>query len=151
MFDAKIHILICKLDNLDFNMYVYIVGAALTEHPGTGPSPGSGLLRQGRAGLLLWLDNDVCGPSLNCPRPPIAASREGRRHSLFGRAASPPCWPLYPSAPRGSPCGRAVTLEAAAAHFAAAPSKATALPSWLPAMARYAKITLSQVCDNHYF
>ena len=56
-----------------------------------------------RVGFLLWIDNDVCEPSLKSPRPPIAASREGRRHSLFGRAASPPCWPLYPSAPQGAP------------------------------------------------
>ena len=59
--------------------------------------------------------------------------------------------PLYPSAPRGSQCVGAVTLEAAAALIAAAPSKATAPPSWFSAMARYAKITLSAVADNHYF
>ena len=93
----------------------------------------------------------VCEPSLNCPRPPISASREGRRHSLFGRAASPPCWPIYPSAPRGSPCGIAEPLQAAAAYYASAPCRGSAMPSWLPAMARYSKITLSQVCDNHYF
>ena len=95
---------------------------------------------------------EVSEPSINCPRPPISASREGRRHSLFGRAASPPCWPIYPSAPSGgSPCGIAEPLQAAAAYYASAPCRGSAMPSWLPAMARNSKITLSQVCDNHYF
>ena len=108
--------------------------------------------RHCRVGFLLWLSNDVCEPSLNFPRPPISASREGRRHSLFGRAASPPCWPIYPSAPSGdSPCGIAEPLQAAAAYYASAPCRGSAMPSWLPAMARNSKITLSQVCDNHYF
>ena len=79
---------------------------------------------------------EVCEPSLNCPRPPISASKEGRRHSLFGRAASPPCWPIYPSAPRGSPCGIAEPLQAASAYYASAPCRGSAMPSWLPAMAR---------------
>ena len=51
--------------------------------------------------------------------PPLPAGR-------YTRLPPPGC----------SLCGRAVTLEAAAPHFGAAPSKATALPSWLPAMAR---------------
>ena len=97
---------------------------------------------------------EVSKPSLESPRPPMAVSRQGYREGSRKRLPSLyPClltaMPICP--PRGLPCGRAVTLEAAAAHFAAAPSKATALPSWLPAMARHAKITLSAVADNHYF
>ena len=71
------------------------------------------------------------------PPPTHGRQQAGRVGIAYSAVPTlPACWPPYPSAPRGSPCGRAVTLEAAAAHFAAAPSKATALPSWLPAMAR---------------
>ena len=96
--------------------------------------------------------HEVSEPSLESPRPPMAVSRQGCRETSRERLVSlHPCLltaiPVCP--PRGLPYGRAVALEAAAAHFAAAPSKATALPSWLPAIGVVSKPSPMQRSFRH--